>query len=1165
MRSLVASAGVAAAIAGFGFTSGYAKTEAWTKSEDVVCDGYNIAPYAHPKPAVQEASCYAKCLADPVENAGACAIGATQDSAQICLGVTACGNLCWSLDECQSYDSDGTTCYMNTWECASVITSGLLTVSPGFDLYAKQVPWQAECGGEMSVDVTGGDYGVDNSYVPSPSDPNVFSRTDGMFRFKWEGCDWRLQKTIEATVDPGSACADDVDGANFLFGLTSAVPADTNAPGYDPHICARGKVAGYCSGKLFEGVCAATCGLADLAVCWGDNSDAAAVLAEAWGVEATDCALCAVTTQGGATVGSYDPVVQSICKTTCGAERFPDAALYAPDAGDIRRLTAFAQLEAAGRKLQAMEWADYFWTTYPNEWSAEPSCPMPMTRDLSKLTDNTICDTFRFENPIPGLTMTEVCPKAFHYTTTEAQYCPFQNVLQSKVQEHRCVNKCPPGSMEPDCAGTDSLLLPDSDALCLQRDACEALCTSLLGCISIDMHKAMPRCYLNAECDPGIVVEDSNYQLLTKVYEPSGYTTTPGKYCPATNVDPRGTDMLMEHQCLAKCNTAEPCEGDACYCDGASMLDPTREESQFALCLPRAKCEEVCSATTGCASFDMHKLLPRCYLNMVGPLACELETDAAYEIATKTMAGDCYPQILRSISPADDLYGKILDGFTGTYPNRNGNTYTKFMDEGTTVSWSGCEWRVETSAVFTGGMMVTPAMWHFSSVVRSDAGYPTCAEDPLPMSTATLTTDLFYAKCPMRAGMSTALVCQGQTTCPVLTRCIVSEVRMTSEIKNRPGGKPAILASTAECMEYTTNPQAMVSRQLASPTRAEYSIDMGMYGPILTPGADFRSLSEVIYRSAPAAPMSVVTLVHKSVRALNVISSAPGDSMLNLGMTYDVPQGYAGYVSDFVRVEAFGDGCSTPDNVPEVVTVGFKLPPGVPKDKEVVLASAFVLEMLPAPAVSEIVGEYIYVSITRPSGMATTLAVAADLDECAMGVAPCSADATCTNTLGGFTCTCNEGFQGDGLVCEPMTYDCPPLTFRVANGESLDFGWRVREMELFTDDKCTMPVSLGFSDMTIYSATTQATCKEDPSPTYSNAKEIVATNNCYLKCGSGMTLRQRRLTKGRRMQISGSDWNNCDGYDPVADATQATARSASRSRPAARSATSSGRPAEGIR
>merc|ERR1719453_2548527 len=127
------------------------------------------------------------------------------------------------------------------------------------------------------------------------------------------------------------------------------------------------------------------------------------------------------------------------------------------------------------------------------------------------------------------------------------------------------------------------------------------------------------------------------------------------------------------------------------------------------------------------------------------------------------------------------------------------------------------------------------------------------------------------------------LVCEGQTTCPVLTRCIVSEVRMTAELVFRPGGKPAVLAGEELCKNFTTDPQAFVSRQLASPSRAEYSIDMALYGPALYPGADFRGLSEVVYRSAQKAPQSVVTLVHKSVRALNVISTPPGDAMLNIG------------------------------------------------------------------------------------------------------------------------------------------------------------------------------------------------------------------------------------------------------------------------------------------
>ena len=41
-----------------------------------------------------------------------------------------------------------------------------------------------------------------------------------------------------------------------------------------------------------------------------------------------------------------------------------------------------------------------------------------------------------------------------------------------------------------------------------------------------------------------------------------------------------------------------------------------------------------------------------------------------------------------------------------------------------------------------------------------------------------------------------------------------------------------------------------------------------------------------------------------------------------------------------------------------------------------------------------------------------------DIDECEVGTDTCDNHATCTNTDGSFTCTCNTGFFGDGYQCE---------------------------------------------------------------------------------------------------------------------------------------------------
>ena len=44
-----------------------------------------------------------------------------------------------------------------------------------------------------------------------------------------------------------------------------------------------------------------------------------------------------------------------------------------------------------------------------------------------------------------------------------------------------------------------------------------------------------------------------------------------------------------------------------------------------------------------------------------------------------------------------------------------------------------------------------------------------------------------------------------------------------------------------------------------------------------------------------------------------------------------------------------------------------------------------------------------------------------DADECTNGNHDCAANATCTNTVGSFYCTCQSGFSGDGNTCTGIT------------------------------------------------------------------------------------------------------------------------------------------------
>ena len=61
-----------------------------------------------------------------------------------------------------------------------------------------------------------------------------------------------------------------------------------------------------------------------------------------------------------------------------------------------------------------------------------------------------------------------------------------------------------------------------------------------------------------------------------------------------------------------------------------------------------------------------------------------------------------------------------------------------------------------------------------------------------------------------------------------------------------------------------------------------------------------------------------------------------------------------------------------------------------------------------------------------------------DVDECAdSSLNNCHSRATCTDTDGSFTCTCNDGYAGNGVTCEgiavciPVVYTCLILNLNV--------------------------------------------------------------------------------------------------------------------------------------
>ena len=43
-----------------------------------------------------------------------------------------------------------------------------------------------------------------------------------------------------------------------------------------------------------------------------------------------------------------------------------------------------------------------------------------------------------------------------------------------------------------------------------------------------------------------------------------------------------------------------------------------------------------------------------------------------------------------------------------------------------------------------------------------------------------------------------------------------------------------------------------------------------------------------------------------------------------------------------------------------------------------------------------------------------------DINECNDNAHDCHSDASCSNTVGSFTCSCNQGYSGDGRQCVGM-------------------------------------------------------------------------------------------------------------------------------------------------
>jgi len=101
--------------------------------------------------------------------------------------------------------------------------------------------------------------------------------------------------------------------------------------------------------------------------------------------------------------------------------------------------------------------------------------------------------------------------------------------------------------------------------------------------------------------------------VVAGVFDDTGaYVSFLGRYCIQHHLGLGET--LAAHACASKC--MDGCVGDHCHCEGYKAGIDTMDST--ALCVTQAKCQDLCDATEGCYGIDMHKDLPRCFLNSDG-------------------------------------------------------------------------------------------------------------------------------------------------------------------------------------------------------------------------------------------------------------------------------------------------------------------------------------------------------------------------------------------------------------------------------------------------------------------------------------------------------------------------------------------------------------------
>jgi len=173
----------------------------------------------------------------------------------------------------------------------------------------------------------------------------------------------------------------------------------------------------------------------------------------------------------------------------------------------------------------------------------------------------------------------------------------------------RRLSTCPPTPLTVNERGTsqDRILITDCESPCGTAEPTSSLVLPQLSPSVADFAAWAPvEANITAADTPQVQEEEYVFSTNTRAY------------CPYANfevADRAASDPeIFDHQCYRKCHPQEPCLGAECFCDG--FLRDRDDEDTNAICGDRTLCEQLCAGSPDCVSIDMHRNMPRCFLNV---------------------------------------------------------------------------------------------------------------------------------------------------------------------------------------------------------------------------------------------------------------------------------------------------------------------------------------------------------------------------------------------------------------------------------------------------------------------------------------------------------------------------------------------------------------------